>query len=184
MFYTAAMAANAKTSTLTLAATAYHEAGYAVIGILVDRIPVSATIEPDGTGVVGKVNFETDAPAQASRYFDDSPTKRAYARARVLGELAGSIAHDIFEPGRQRDRADQHDDHWASELAVEMVSWMDSGAFVATALEEAEVLLRAHWSAVEALALALLEQRTMQRAEILAAVRPHFDQVRTKALGT
>lgn len=169
------MAGNAKTSNRTLAATAYHEAGHAVMSILVNRIPVSATIEPDGTGVVGKVDFEADAPPQARRYFDESSVKRAYARARVLGELAGSIAHDIFEPGRQRDGADQHDDHWASQLAIEMVSWMDASAFLDAARKEAEVLLRTHWAAVEALALALLDHRTMQREDILAALRPHLD---------
>jgi hypothetical protein len=66
-----------------------------VIGILVDRIPVSEMIEPDGTGVVGKVDFEADAPAQARRYFDESPTKRAYTWARALGELATAL-HTIF----------------------------------------------------------------------------------------
>lgn len=65
-----------------------------------------------------------------------------------------------------------------------MVSWMDTGAFLDAARQEAEALLRAHWTAVEALALALLKQRTMQRDEILAALRPHLDQVRSKALGT
>lgn len=158
----------------TLAATAYHEAGHAVIGVLVERLPLSATIEPDGTGVVGKVDFEADAPLQARRYFDDSLIKRAYARARVLGELAGSIAHDIAEPNRKRDGADDHDDYWSRELAREMVSWEDSGTYVEAARQETYDLLHANWPAVEALAQALLEKRTMQRDEILATVRPHI----------
>lgn len=34
----------------TLVTAAYHEAGHAVMGILLKRLPLSATIEPDGTG--------------------------------------------------------------------------------------------------------------------------------------
>jgi ATP-dependent Zn protease len=168
------MTSGVHNSERTLAATAYHEAGHAVIGVLVERLPLSATIKPDGTGVVGKVVFEADAPLQARRYFDDSGIKRAYARARVLGELAGSIAHDIAEPDRKRDGADEHDDYWSRELAREMVSWEDTDAYIDAARRETFDLLRANWQAVEALAQALLEKRTMQRHEILATVCPHI----------
>jgi ATP-dependent Zn protease len=75
------MASEKESTDLTLTDTAYHEAGHAVIGILVGRLPLSATIVPDGTGMVGKVEFDSDAPPQARRHFDTSAIKRNYARA-------------------------------------------------------------------------------------------------------
>ena len=76
-------------------AIAYHEAGQVVIEILVDRIPVSETIEPDGTGVVSKVGLEADAPRRPAVTSSEIRTKRAYAWARALGELATAL-HTIF----------------------------------------------------------------------------------------
>jgi hypothetical protein len=56
--------------------TAYHEAGHAVIGCVLQRYPLSVSIVSDGKGAVGKTEFEQDAPPGGFRYFD-VPTKRS-----------------------------------------------------------------------------------------------------------
>jgi ATP-dependent Zn protease len=63
-------------------ATAYHEAGHAVMGCVVGRLPLSATIVPDGKGVVGQVHFEVGVPEFAKSYLNKSPAKRQYAEQR------------------------------------------------------------------------------------------------------
>lgn len=153
--------------------TAYHEAGHAVIGMLTGRVPRSATIEPDGTGMMGMVEFDSnDGPLEARSHLSDTPAKRAYARSRVLGELAGSAAHDLLEPGRTRDAADQHDDHWSRELIKEMVNWEDHDRYFENAQQEVKSLLQSNWPAVEAMAQALLKYKTITRAQILGVIPP------------
>lgn len=157
--------------------TAYHEAGHAVIGILSGRIPRSATIVPDGTGMVGMVDFDSDdGPPEAKSYLSDTPAKRAYARSRVLGELAGSAAHDLFEPGRSPDAADQNDDRWSRELIREMVNWEDHDLYFENAQREVKSLLQKNWTAVEAMANALLKYKTMTREQMLAVIQPRLSQ--------
>src|SRR5262245_29014532 len=87
-------------------ATAYHEAGHAVMGCLAGRTLEFVTIVPDGTGAVGRTQFTDDVPDGAKRYFDQSEKKQRYGKARVLCEVAGTIAHDLQEPGRAHDKSD------------------------------------------------------------------------------
>jgi hypothetical protein len=67
-------------------ATAYHEAGHAVMGCILGRFPESATIIPNGNGTVGETRFETDVhvPEFVLHYFDRSPAKQHFAEQRVL----------------------------------------------------------------------------------------------------
>jgi ATP-dependent Zn protease len=86
--------------------TAYHEAGHAVCGCVLGRYPTSATIKRDGH-IAGKTEFEPGVPSHGRRHFDQSPERRKYAEQRIVGELAGSAAHDLLRPGRTRDVADE-----------------------------------------------------------------------------
>jgi ATP-dependent Zn protease len=95
--------------------TAYHEAGHAVMGCVLQRYPVSVSITADGKGLVGKTEFEQDAPPGGFRYFDCSEKKKRYIRTRVLIEVAGTIAHDMKYPGRAHDEGDANDEHWARQ---------------------------------------------------------------------
>src|SRR5258706_2958076 len=101
--------------------TAYHEAGHAVMGCVLQRYPLSVSIVADGKGVVGKTVFERDAPPGGFRYFDDSDEKKRYIRTLVLIEAAGTIAHVIKYPGRAHDQGDANDQHWAQQLVTEGV---------------------------------------------------------------
>jgi hypothetical protein len=153
------------------AATAYHEAGHAVMGFIVEDPPLFATIEPDNKGAVGKVEFEPGIPEFARQYLNDSPAKRRYAEQRILIELAGTAAHNLLEPGRLSDLGDETDARSAREFADELISWEDKEAYLCRARDEAETRLRAHWPWVEAVAGALLQRKTLSREDILA-LRP------------
>jgi len=146
--------------------TAYHEAGHSVMGCLYGRPPLSATIVRDGHAA-GRTDFDSDVPSFARSYLNDSPRKRAYTEARVVGELAGIAAHDLFEPDRTRDQGDEHDLHWAKELISELVSWDDHDRYLERALTNAKQQLKANWQWVEAVAKALLERKTLSQQEIL-----------------
>ncbi len=147
--------------------TAYHEAGHAVSGCLLGRAPVSVSIERAGD-FAGKTEFDGDVPAHARGHFHDSPPRRAYAEQRIVGELAGSAAHDLLKPGRARDASDEYDLHWARELAIELVNWEDHDVYLAHAAIKAKGLLEANWQWVVTVAEALLERKTLSREEVLA----------------
>jgi ATP-dependent Zn protease len=152
--------------------TAYHEAGHAVMGCLVGRIPEFATVVPDGTGAVGRTQYPDDVPACARRYFDQSDEKKRYTEARVLSEIAATIAQDLKQPGRAHDMADAEDARQARELVIELVSWEDDrDSYLPRAQEKATALLKEHWPWVEAVAKALLARKTLTGVDIVA-LRP------------
>ena len=146
--------------------TAHHEAGHAVIGCVYGRPPSSVTIVRNGPAA-GKAEFDPDIPNFARSYLNQSPQKRAYTEARVVGELAGSAAHDLFRPGRTPDQGDEHDLRWAKELIGELVSWEDHDKYLEQARAKAKQLLTNNWEWVQAIARALLERKTLSRHEIL-----------------
>jgi hypothetical protein len=150
--------------------TAYHEAGHAVLGCVVGRYPLSVTIVRVGA-VAGKNEYEAGVPDFARKYLNQSREKQLYAERRVLTELAGSIAHDLFKPGRPQDMGDDTDLHFTRELISELVSWQDQDEYLKQAQVKADGLLRLHWTWVEAVALALVEHKTLSRADVLA-LRP------------
>jgi ATP-dependent Zn protease len=151
--------------------TAYHEAGHAVLGCLLGRIPLSVTIVPRGP-VVGETFFDTEVPAFARSYFNQSAAKRSYTEQRVLTELGGTAAHDILMPGRQHDVADETDLYYTRQLIIELVSMAeDRDAYLVASQKRATELLQANWPWVEAVARALVERKTLQRTDLLA-LRP------------
>src|ERR1700730_12322741 len=89
-------------------ATAYHEAGHAVMGALRDLLPLFVSIVPTGNGVVARTEFP-DAPPAFKNYLCASPEKQAYIETVVLIEVAAAIAHDFHTPGRVHDAGDAHD---------------------------------------------------------------------------
>jgi ATP-dependent Zn protease len=146
--------------------TAYHEAGHAVVGCLLGRLPLFTTIIREGP-VAGKTEFE---PSVGWRHLDQSPAKRRYAKQRVYGELAGSIAHDLFKPERTRDLADQVDLHYAKQLTIELVSWEDHEEYLDRAKVETRRLIEDNWSLVDAVARALQQHKTLSREQLITLI--------------
>jgi ATP-dependent Zn protease len=148
--------------------TAFHEAGHAVLGCLVQRPPLWVSIVPDEKGNVGRTEFEQDIPQDGYRYLDESDGKKRYIRNRVLIEVAGTIAHNIKFPGRDFDEGDANDDYWATQLVSENVSWDDDReAYLSRARHDAATLLNENWNLVEKVAAALLQHRRLERADLL-----------------
>ena len=137
------------------------------MGCVLGRFPVSVTIVRNGP-VAGKTDFEPDVPSFARGHFNVSPQRRVYAEQRVMGELAGSIAHDLFKPGRTPDRADEVDLYWARELIIDLVSWQDREEYLNQARAKAKRLIEENWQWVDAVARALCQRKTLLREDILA----------------
>lgn len=151
-------------------ATAYHEAGHVVMGCITRRIPVSVTIVADGR-VQGMVRFDDIVPESAKRQFDRSPEHERYISDRVMGELAGSIGHDLGCPGRERDEGDEHDDANALRLLYESLAWVENKeAYVAQKRQAARELLAERQDILRAVAEALLKHKTLTRDQILELV--------------
>ena len=106
-------------------ATAYHEAGHAVVGAVRGRAPNFVTIIPGG-GAAGKNEFPKVWRPEFRDHFGDSPEKRAYIETRILTELAGTMAHDLRFPERVHDASEAYDEQWARALIEENAGWADS----------------------------------------------------------
>jgi ATP-dependent Zn protease len=148
--------------------TAFHEAGHATMGLLLRRPPKAASIVRDGH-MAGAVTFDKDRPQSTLSYFDKSQEKRLYLEMRVMITLAGTVAHDIMEPGRAHDVADKMDRDQAIELLEdweapddERAAWLDELA------SKTRETLVANRSLIERISVVLLERETLSREDLLA----------------
>lgn len=149
-------------------ATAYHEAGHAVIGALRGRAPTFVTIIPDGR-VAGKNEFPEDLRPEFKNHLDDSPEKRAYIETRILIELAATVAHDRRFPARVHDAGDAHDERCARAIIQDNAGWADNNrkGYFQQLQDTVRGLLQTNWPWVEAIARALIERRTISGEEIV-----------------
>jgi hypothetical protein len=155
-------------------ATAFHEAGHAVVGALRGRPPISATILPDGDGAAGTTVFPEDFTEEFRRYLNVSPEKQKYVDTRILTEVAATIAHDLHEPDRTHDQGDECDDRRARDFVSRGAGWVaidGREAYLQRQKDVALDLLCSNWAWVEAVANALLQKRTISGEEVLA-LRP------------
>lgn len=146
---------------------AYHEAGHAVASVLLGVGLRSVTIVPDaGRGTLGLCQgtppgrgFRPDAAV------DGRTMRRLQDQVMVL--LAGGIAEYEFTR-RHNHRGCDHDYRVAADLAgYACGGGKELEFFLGWLGERVRGLLRnrAHWPAVEALAAALMERRTIGGAD-------------------
>ncbi len=149
-------------------ATAYHEAGHAVVGALRGRPPIFVTIIADGY-VVGRNEFPKDWEPEFTGYMGDPPEKRTYIETRLLTGIAGTIAHDLRFPERAHDEGDAHDERCARKVISQNASWASGNRdeYFQQLQEVARGLLQTHWPWVEAVARALIERKTTSTAEVM-----------------
>lgn len=149
-------------------ATAYHEAGHAVMGAIHDKSPDFITIVPHGD-VAGINEFPDDLRPEYKRHHYDSPEKRCYIEARILIAVAGIVAHDLRFPARVRDAGDAHDARRAREIIEESAGWADNcrESYFQQLQETARGLLQANWLWVEAVAHALIENRSLPGGKVI-----------------
>lgn len=149
-------------------ATAYHEAGHAVVAAIRGRPPVTVTVISDGC-VAGKNDFPEDWLPEFKSHFGDSPQKRAYIETRILTTVAGTIAHDLRFPGRAHDKADAYDENRALAILEDNAGWADADrdSYFQQLQETARGLLQTSWPWVEAVARALIVRKTISGAEVM-----------------
>jgi len=164
--------------------TAYHEAGHVVVGIIFGRVPQSSTILPDGNGRLGETKFD-----ETLDYMKGGPNRwvepgyRHYIEGRVVGQLAGTAAHDLNEPGRAHDTGDTKDENDAKELIEYQVSHELRNGYLEKSKQTATDLLKRHGHAVEVVAQALLDQTTLDRSALLDLCEPFSLRANSENLG-
>jgi ATP-dependent Zn protease len=149
-------------------ATAYHEAGHAVMGAIRNRLPQFVTIVPHG-GLVGKNEFPEDCRPEFKSHLGDSPEKRTYIETRILIGLAGTIAHDLRFPARVHDIGDVRDEGCARAIIEENAGWADNcrDSYFQQLQKTARGLLQTKRLWVEAVAHALIENRSLPGAKVI-----------------
>jgi ATP-dependent Zn protease len=156
-------------------ATAYHEAGHAVAHYLLRRAGRlrEVTIVPDAQrGTPGRAPRWTDPYDLDDGPWSDLVKVRLQHEAMVL--LAGGIAERRFA-GRTDQADTQSDYEKAAELALAISgSEHAADAFLDWLGTVTEDLVADRWPAVEAIAAALLQQRTLSAHDV--------DQLVTEAL--
>ena len=162
---------NSKTK---IESTAYHEAGHAVAAIVQDLVIVSVTIEPDedslgsciGPGVFG---YE---------YAGDRERKRI-ARDCILVSYAGLQAEKHFNPEAEEWRSD-NDEENAFNMSREFSVLPRGCNYVGDELHckyltrlqrKAHRLIIRHWQSVDAVAKAILKDKTLFHDQIKKIIR-------------
>ena len=149
-------------------ATAYHEAGHAVMGVLRGLPPCSVSIAQATNGEVGRTEF-SDVPRKFRNYLDSSPEKRKYIETRILIAIAGTTAHDIYTPGRKHDSGDSHDPQRAKAFIEQNASWAanDRDGYLQCLCNLSQQMIAGNWAYVQAIALALVKQRELNREHVM-----------------
>lgn len=156
-------------------ATAYHEAGHAVMRLMLGRSVTRATIKSEGDtlGSVGHRPAKVD-----TEWLGEDWATRRWAETAIMVALAGPEAEQRLTGSRNGAGA-ASDDAWVHEVSVDAEGYAD---------ERRQAYLRwlqlkvrdwvndsQFWRQVEAVAAALLERETLTGAEV--------DRIRRQALG-
>ena len=166
-------------------ATAYHEAGHAVMSSIYGRVPISVDIIPDLRGNAGCTHFASDdVPDNFKRHFARSPQKQRYFKMRVLVKIAGTVAHDLMCPERLlHDDGDIRDEQEALALVTKSMSWVDDhDAYLQELKAEAREKLLTNSPKVEAVASMLLRQNKISTSEIQSLLQPIDESAATKTV--
>jgi ATP-dependent Zn protease len=148
-------------------ATAFHEAGHAVVAWYLGYPPDLLTIVPTDTkdGMLSYPN-----PLQGlDLEFDESDDALRRKECAIMIRLAGPTAQRHNRPRSWRSRHGQSDHEHVFELAL-AIHRSDRGAvrFIKWSDGETMKILMNRWHMVERLARELLSRRTMSGAEIAA----------------
>lgn len=151
-------------------ATAYHEAGHAVMSALTGRRFIEVTIRPDeDAGNLGSVSH-VEFPAWFNPEINQLDCRhRNWIEREVMVNFAGQIA--------QRKAAGHRAGSWKdNENAIDIASYFVSGprelgGYLSWLYIRAENFMELGWSLVELIAKALLEHKTLSGRKIRSIVR-------------
>jgi len=153
--------------------TAYHEAGHAVMAELCGQHVTEVEIVGDAehTGSVQSLRF---AEEHASEHDPGIPT--APIERRLLCTAAGMVAESMVSGRRGWDDGSEDLDA-AVRLAMQVVGDCERVIpYLEIVRDHAENLMRMNWSAVQALAGALMDRRRMSGEEVRRLLAPLLPQ--------
>lgn len=148
----------------TRTATAYHEAGHAVMAFLAGVTINSISIIAD-EGSNGRVHHRN--PLRHTN-LDDDTSDRAYDRARKMIRicLAGSVAESLFERSFSKDGSGA-DYETAVEIAVRLTgSAVGAKPLIELQLRQVFQIMKENWRLVETLAGELLIRSEMSGSDV------------------
>jgi hypothetical protein len=151
--------------------TAYHEAGHAVAAVALRVGPVFASIVPDPAhGTLGHVKhrpWPSGPPPDA-----DLPDRvRRHAEPRIILALAGVVAEKRRHGRRHNWVGADADTRAAIDYMGDFVSDRQLQPYINWMWARTEDFVDLRWPEIEAVALALLDRRTMRGREIRDVVR-------------
>ena len=167
-----------KRSASQVEATAYHEAGHAVIACVLGYRPQSVTIVPtvDTAGHIIHINplhgFQLD--------IDGSDEARLRLESLITICFAGPIAQKRYNPRSWRRAHGPRDYEKIEELAVQ-VCGSDEQALAFPRWREIVAcdMVRAHWPRIQLVAGRLLERESLSHADLDAIIVPRGGVIRT-----
>jgi len=130
---------------------AYHEAGHAVIGVLMDFELDSVTIDPGEGMSMDGYSATTNAPSR------EKGSGEEQLRRRAVYILAGEMAEKKFDPVRANQLDWQGDREELAFLKLDGILALKA---------EAEKLVKDNWTAIEAVARALLDRKTLTGLQV------------------
>jgi len=157
-----------------LESIAYHEAGHVVVGHLEGLPALDTDVLPDGDGGRGHTRFANPGAWFAPRRGGLTAAERDFVERVLTTFMAGFAAesrHGRGDPSGSGYDLDQAARTWVGYLAT---SDSERAAVLHGFLERAESLLARPeaWSAVEALAAALLEKGRLDGADAARVIEP------------
>jgi len=137
-------------------ATAYHEAGHAVMVHVEGYAVLACTIDHEDKGMAGGVMWNNPLAVHASELPEDHD-RPAAMRACARIALAGEIAQRRYRRSRWRRHQGRTDRETALMLAIRLVQSGEQAAALMVGLEaQVQDALARHWRLVEAVAAALV----------------------------
>ena len=139
-----------------LLATAFHEAGHAVVGTVLGARPMALTTRPDGSGDCDREPLLSDDDLERLSYSGLREELTVRIEREMLSSVAGQVAQRIHRPSSVRWWQFRDDYRKVEELLLRQCGSPEDVGRQSDELERmAERLLRKHWTAVERVALAL-----------------------------
>jgi hypothetical protein len=165
-----------------IAAAAYHEAGHAFmawhLGLPVYRVTTIATQDASGLTVHSNplrgINVELGL---------DQPRARIRAENAIMVSLAGPAAQRRHRPSSWRHAHGESDYQRASDLALRIWGTPEQATLYLRLLGNAvKGKITFFWPLVDALAVGLIEKRSLDRGHVLAILRDLGPMMRARSI--
>jgi hypothetical protein len=152
-------------------ATAYHEAGHVVAAIELKRRVLRATIVPDHTaGTAGRATYDKRSIRWIGKVHECA-VPLSHAVDDIVISICGAVAQRRYRPRSVRSVHGHADFVSAFDMALQVSGseQREAQALLRWLEVRAENLVNSRWPCIEAVAKALLRDRTLDTDAIFAA---------------